>query len=296
MERLKNMLIGKRLVVVLGVLLTVVAAPAAIVLMNQYMDASADELPIEQKLASKVANLVLIGEYISYIDKNENQVEGIRPIADVYRTQVLDMNGARNAGIPSDIVILASKIVSYQNEMVSRSHKYHTTGTVQDKVSVDDYPKVVEFFNLATKVKQNRSKVQSSRSGSIRLGPIVIGGISKVFADDEHPCGNYDYPVPDYSPARHYFDGDGETFFDNAGYHETARYAGGNYEGTDYTKGRSYNGDYGTCSSPRFRDHGLVHSSDRYSIQYGEPNPEVLSYLWPYWNWGSYVEWWHENY
>lgn len=41
MESLKNMLIGKRLVIVLGVLLTVVAAPVAIVLMNQYMNTEA---------------------------------------------------------------------------------------------------------------------------------------------------------------------------------------------------------------------------------------------------------------
>ena len=41
MGRLKNMLIGKRLVVALGVLLTVVAAPVAIVLMNQYMNTEA---------------------------------------------------------------------------------------------------------------------------------------------------------------------------------------------------------------------------------------------------------------
>ena len=41
MGRLKNMLIGKRLLITLGVLLTVVAAPVAIVLMNQYMNTEA---------------------------------------------------------------------------------------------------------------------------------------------------------------------------------------------------------------------------------------------------------------
>ena len=41
MGNLKNMLIGKRLVIALGVLLTVVAAPVAIVLMNQYIDTEA---------------------------------------------------------------------------------------------------------------------------------------------------------------------------------------------------------------------------------------------------------------
>ena len=41
MGRLKNLMIGKRLVIALGVLLTVVAAPVAIVLMNQYMNTEA---------------------------------------------------------------------------------------------------------------------------------------------------------------------------------------------------------------------------------------------------------------
>lgn len=44
---LKNMLIGKRLVIALGVLLTVLAAPVAIVLMNQYMDAAADSETVD---------------------------------------------------------------------------------------------------------------------------------------------------------------------------------------------------------------------------------------------------------
>ena len=35
---------------------------------------------------------------------------------------------------------------------------------------------------------------------------------------------------------------------------------------------------YGTCSSPRFRNHGIVANASSYSIQFGEPNPEVLSY------------------
>jgi len=35
--------------------------------------------------------------------------------------------------------------------------------------------------------------------------------------------------------------------------------------------------------------------STAYVIQYGEPNPEIASYSWPYWNWGAYVSWWHSS-
>ena len=87
MERLKNMLIGKRLVIALGVLLTVVAAPAAIVLMNQYMNTEAsvsDALRRDARmyaaewgigLDEAVRRLQLqdtIGEFGAALEKNES--------------------------------------------------------------------------------------------------------------------------------------------------------------------------------------------------------------------------------
>lgn len=247
------------------------------------------------ELRHQVAKLKSVEDYISYRDANGNQIEGLDAISDGYRVQVLDVDGALAAGIDQDTVNLASEIVSYQNEIVSRSFISKTTGIPQDAVDLQDYPRVKTLYSMATEGKRHREEGQNDPVGSARIGPFTIGGAAVVFASDPHPCGNYDYPVPDSSPTRHYFTGDGETFFADAGYHQTAGYASG-YNDSDYTRGRSYVGDYGTCSSPRFRDHGLVHSETSYSIQWGEPNPEVLSYLWPYWNWAAYVDWWHENY
>lgn len=119
---------------------------------------------------------------------------------------------------------------------------------------------------------------------------------------DPTPCGNKDYPVPNYTPSWLPFSGypnPGQTLI-NWGFHKTAGYACGQDPlvtcDYDYTRGRSYSGPYGVCSSPRFRDQGIVVSSTSFNIQYGEPNPEILSYSWPYWNWGVYVQWWHNNY
>lgn len=85
---------------------------------------------------------------------------------------------------------------------------------------------------------------------------------------------------------------------ESMGFHKTAGYAcGANTEykcATDYTRPRDYNGPYGHCDSPRFRDQGQVVSGGK-RIQFGEPNPEIFSYQWPYWNWGSYVKWCHDN-
>ena len=115
-------------------------------------------------------------------------------------------------------------------------------------------------------------------------------------ASHTHTCGNQHNPVPNSPPTRYYYTGNGTAYFNTYGYHTTAGYAGGNYYGTDYTKGRAYTSSYGTCSSPRFRNHGIVANANSYSIQFGEPNPEVLSYWWPYWSWASYVSWWHSIY
>ena len=246
------------------------------------------------ELRDQVDKLMSIEDYISYRDANGSQIEGLAAIPDGYRVQVLDVDGALAAGIDQDTVNLASETVSYQNEIISRAFTSKTTGIPQSAVELHDYPRVEALHDMATEDKRRRQDGQTAPAGSANIGPFTIGA-TVAFASDPHPCGNYDYPVPDSSPTRHYFTGDGETFFDDAGYHETAGYASG-YNDADYTRGRSYVGDYGTCSSPRFRDHGLVHSETSYSIQWGEPNPEVLSYWWPYWNWGAYVEWWHDNY
>ena len=116
------------------------------------------------------------------------------------------------------------------------------------------------------------------------------------------PCGNKDNPVLNYTPSWLLFSGypnPGQTPI-NRGFHKTAGYAcvqdplvTCDY---DYTRDRSYSGPYGVCSPPRFRDQGIVVSSTSFNIQYGEPNPEILSYTWPYWNWGLYVQWWYTNY
>jgi hypothetical protein len=73
------------------------------------------------------------------------------------------------------------------------------------------------------------------------------------------------------------------------GFRLTQSYVGN--DGNDYTRGRSY----GRCGSPLFRDHGRV-ATGKASIQYVEPNPEVLNYFPPYWNWPAYVYWWHRTY
>jgi len=149
---------------------------------------------------------------------------------------------------------------------------------------VENYSHLKQFFDLAN---QNLRSAESSTPD-----------VSKITAR-VNPCGDWTHPVPNYTPARtDYTSSTPETTLIGLGFHHTEPYACGygNCSTTEFTRGRSYTGPYGTCRAPRFRDQGRITGTTTYDIQSGEPNSEILSYRWPYWNWGSYVQWWHNNY
>ena len=206
-----------------------------------------------------------------------------KQIGQVY-LQELDYAGARQAGFLTESLDLASEIVAYQNE-----YKLSVMlGKAVDDISIQS-PELFKFPKLTQFLSEMSSKnTQQQSQNSITADPT--------------PCGNWDYPVPNYTPSRVPYSGysnPGQTLI-NWGFHKTAGYACGQDPfvtcDNDYTRGRLYSGPYGVCSSPRFRDQGIVMSSTSFNIQYGEPNPEILAYSWPYWNWGVYVRWWHDNY
>ena len=213
-----------------------------------------------------IADLSLLEPYVQYV-----KVKGVQ-------VQMLDTEAALAAGFSNDVILLASEMVAYQNDLVvAASKKAHPP-------KAEKYSKLSQFFDLAT---LNLTSSENSSSDLAFPTPPV------------NACGDWSHPVPNYTPARYsYTASNPESRLISIGFHHTASYAcgGGNCSTTDFTRGRSYAGPYGTCSSPRFRDHGNIVGSTSYRIQYGEPNPEIGSYTWPYWNWGSYVSWWHNTY
>jgi len=215
--------------------------------------------------------------YVQYIDSN-----GIR-------LQTFDSNAAIEDGFSKDVVLLAQEIVAFQNDMAKLGFESGTKDITQLDISMDKYPRVAKFFVQMT--RQFESAKDNATLDSLPL------------ASDPHPCGTYDYPVPDSTPKWYYYSSDDpEQDLVDAGFHRTAAYAceegctNDDGDWVDFTYERAYTGPYGTCSSPRFRNHGRIQSSSRYAVQYGEPNPEILSYVWPYWNWGAYCRWWHNNF
>jgi hypothetical protein len=193
------------------------------------------------------------------------------------RMQTLDEKSAGKAGRSEESILLGKEIVAYQNEMM-RKIKAGKTG-VFGPVDKEKYPRIYYSNKAASDFHKKTGE----------KGP------------EYHACGTKSRPVPHFSPSREYYESeDPERELLNAGFHHTPPYACGEYgkscSKTDFTRGRDYSGDYGYCDSPAFRDHARIESGKTYSVQYGEPNPEIHSYSWPYPSWPVYVNWWHEKY
>lgn len=231
---------------------------------------------------------------------------------DGYRLQTLKVESALDDELISPATVaLAVEIVAFQNAMVMHAH-YATKQDIDPKdkerllnehpkPDVGDYGKIESFFAKATKNAKQQSNGKTESSGGTGIGTVRIG--KKVLAavgwPIYGPCGGFGTPIPDVSYSWEYRNtGDAVTYFINNGYHVTASYVhNSRSDRKDYTKGRKYRSEYGTCSSPRFRDHGVDHlGSDTYQVQIGgEPNPEIHTYVWPYLTWPAYVAWWHET-
>lgn len=205
------------------------------------------------------------------ITKSLKQLERFVTHKNGSRLQILNSKAARSAGISNNIVALAEEMVMYQNELILSAKDIRFAS-----VSVDSYPKVKAFMNGATAHAHNPNGTNA-----------VIQAVNS--------CGDWGTPIPNKNPGWGYSSSSNPVqALRNLGFHNTAGYACGygNCATSDFTRGRSYSSQYGLCSYPRFRDQGRT-EGNAFKIQYGEPNPEVLAYSWPYWNWGAYVAWWH---
>ena len=86
---------------------------------------------------------------------------------------------------------------------------------------------------------------------------------------------------------------DGLSWARGQGYHQVPFYATHNLP-WDYA--RVDTSAPGGCNSGPFREQAiLVTTSLRFYTQHDEPNPELLSYVWPRLWWGAYTLWWHDT-
>lgn len=235
------------------------------------------------------------GDPIALVETLSDGLDALAPyVSGEPGTQALDQASAIRAGVDREIVALGAEVVAAQNQLVAQAR----AGIAADeaRVSPQAYPRLAALRQVATEAALLRAA-----NGKSALDAAADGGVSIAATN---ACGTYDYPIPAYKPTVYNISGQGniETYFGNQGFHPTERYACGE-SGLgqcqyDWTKSRSYASALGTCAAPRFRNQGVETPPGTTTgwAQYGEPNPEILGYTWPYWNWGNYVEWWHRTY
>lgn len=196
------------------------------------------------------------------------------------RQQIFNGNAALKDGLSISSVLLAHEIVGFQNEMM-RAMAAGETNVLYAPIDALKYPRLAVFLAL----KPQKSTIKTT----IRDGIVE--------------CGDWYNPIPSCSPRRYFSTSYNlEQSLVGMDFHKTVEYAcepycqnTATFEWVDFTKPVSSESGYGICESPKFRYHGRIESQTTYSVQYGEPNPEVFSYEWPYPAWGVYVKWWHEN-
>jgi len=196
------------------------------------------------------------------------------------RMQTFNAKAALKNGFSEDMVLLVKEIIEFQNGMM-KAIASGKKNVMTEPLDVIKYPRLAAFYDM---------KPQGQ--------PVEIKGVERI-----EPCGDYAHPIPDSKPDPlvGYSYNPEQTLFD-MGFHRTAGYACGIYVEIDcdhdFTSGTWSNSPYGYCESPRFRMHGATnqYAPTWYSIHGAEPNPELHSYVWPYYDWGNYVYWWHQKF
>ncbi|MEP0824649.1 MAG: hypothetical protein HRF40_04120 [Nitrososphaera sp.] len=195
------------------------------------------------------------------------------------KSVTFDSKAARKEGITAEDIRVGQEFVDMQNEMMQVVKKEGMDSPNIDRAKVKKF----ERFFLAV-ANGNRSSAESGEATAQASGDVCGGSQS-----NPHPC-------PLWQESRVYRSSEQAIteYLWAQGFHRTLQYAsyGNPY---DFTEGCDAYG----CSSPIFRTQAIIYQSGSqwtYRYQTPEPNPEIYDYVWPVYWWGSYVQWWHENY
>ncbi len=239
-------------------------------------------------------------------------------------SQTFDAAAAQQAGFDKSMIQLAQQMVAYQNALAQAAFTTGIEDVTQLDVSLEQFPAVKAFMAAMTELRAAQSEdlqlqAQLQEDGTPQDG--AGAALPNLFPLPPlpppptlyHKCGAWSNPIPNHTPPRDHFPvpwpWTPAQWLIGLGYHKTAYYACNFNDAncaTDYTQSRSYN----NCPVPScFRNHGKSNGNyfwvpipggkawrQGYSVQFGEPNPEIHQYLWPYWDWGAYVWWWHTTY
>ncbi|MFH1200668.1 MAG: hypothetical protein V1708_06385 [Candidatus Micrarchaeota archaeon] len=186
----------------------------------------------------------------------------------------IDVAKARASGISEATIAFAQKFVAYQNAEIKALKNNKTIAVPQD---------IEAFYNHV----KGTGEINRQGQGQGAITSLVCGG------DQQHPH---------YCPSRPLSHIYRNTQAEMASYLRTAQgFHGTNWPGcgqggytcaNDFTKWVwAYNCVWGSFRTQAYTIPDLGHWT--YWTQTPEPNPEIFSYPWPVWWWGTYVQWWH---
>ena len=218
-----------------------------------------------------------------------------------------DLAAARRQGFSSQSINLAKQIVAFTNRLQEIASEAEAEGDVvgqinapkdradammqRAEVELEDFPAVTSFFASAS---QYQYDVATSEQGGVKKSDRE--SLAFTFETPATVCGGFLTPRPTRAaPWVSMSNNNPSATLYQWGYHPAPNYAGGGW-----TRPQTYRPDM--CKWNSFRDHALIPNSKTIKEQKytgwspnGEPNPEVLSYSWPYPAWPAYVYWWHQT-
>ncbi len=200
--------------------------------------------------------------------------------------QQFSTEGAIRAGVSTEAIVLAEKLVSVHNRLIDAAGDDMNPGVMEE-----DFSFIEPFFQRVVE-------------GDVEIGDDQEMESVPDSAVTRNHCSSRAAPArcPDRvtSSRRYATRGEAVSALLRLGYHKTPNYACLSNK-NDYSVGTYAAG----CSNQgAFRTQALIlePNQDRnywtWQTQTPEPNPEVLSYIWPHlatW-WVSYVRWWHYDY
>ncbi|MBU1165734.1 MAG: hypothetical protein ABIJ34_00015 [archaeon] len=247
-----------------------------------------------------VVGLLLLASFSSAALQQANEetiyLEKITPYMKIIDGNILvfDEKTARNVGLDDAYIRFTTEYVDYNNKMIC-SFSIMT----EEQNFCNSAFSHTEFQIISN--KYNQSSDYAKELGRLFAKANAGSGVYKS-ASDGIVCGG-SRDMPHTCPARResgiYYSSLSSlsSMVRSAGYHNTYWPGCGS---SDYRCDRDFTrwtGAYGCSSSSGALRYQLSarQSGTRwtYWTQGVEPNPEILSYSWPVWWWGGYVNWWH---
>ena len=237
-----------------GIIMAAITTLLAALLIAVAISSTIGAVEDTKDLEYSVDDLHALDKYMAFDKDNKLQFDTISAIED---------------GLPFRMIYFGLKAKQVNNKMIYELKTY-------ENLSEKTISEIETLYGSSFK------DLSSNPSDKYQIMKDVCGGSW----DNPHDC-----PLRLNSEVYRYTKDEIEDYILSQGFHLVPKYASYSY-GDDYAKVVSANG----CDGGPFRHQAWPSQSGSdwtYRYQTPEPNPEILSYTWPVYWWGSYVTWWH---